>query len=201
MSTTALFAVLFYTAAQLLANIASIKVGYVLSYAVDMGVFLYPITFTLRDIIHREMGAPFTRKCIYGAVLINLFMVLYFAFISLFPADNTVANARLFDQVLSPVWRLVIFSLLAQFISELTDTEIYRLYVQKFKEKYQWGRVLVSNAVSIPIDNLIFCVGAFAFVYEPATIVDIFIFNIIVKYFISIIFIPMFYLKTSKKNA
>ncbi len=195
LSSIALFAVLFYVAAQLLANIASIKVGYVASYAVDMGVFLYPITFTLRDIIHREFGAQFTRRCIYYTVLINIFMICYFAFISLFPADTNVINSRLFDKVLSPVWRVVLFSLLAQFVSELTDTEIYRLYVQRFKEKYKWGRVVVSNVISIPIDNLIFCIGVFSFVYETSVIVDIFTFNMIVKYVISLAIMPLIYLK------
>ncbi len=200
MSSMALFSILFYTAAQLLANIASIKIGYVASFAVDMGVFLYPITFTLRDIIHREMGAKFTCQCIFYTVLINLFMVVYFSFISLFPADNSVINAQMFDKVLSPVWRLVVFSLLAQLFSELTDTEIYRLYVKKFKEKYRWGRVLVSNAISIPIDNLIFCFGAFLFVYDADVIFDIFMFNMIVKYVISLAIMPLIYLKSSQKK-
>ena len=53
--------------------VSSIKVGFVFGYAVDMGVFLYPLTFTLRDLVHRELGRKMTRKCIYFAVLLFRF--------------------------------------------------------------------------------------------------------------------------------
>ncbi len=198
MSGLALFCLLLYTSLQLLANITSIKIGYVLNYAVDMGVFLYPLTFTLRDVIHRSLGKRLTQQCIYCTVAINLFMVLYFCFISHFPADESVVTSKMFDTVFSPVWRVVIASLLAQLVSELIDTEIYQLYVNKFKEKYKWGRVVVSNVVSIPIDNFIFCVGAFAFVYELSVLIEIFLFNIVVKYLLSFIVFPMIYLKKEK---
>ncbi len=200
MSSLALFTILFYMSAQLLANITSIKIGYVGSIAVDMGVFLYPFTFTLRDLIHREIGAKLTRKCIYYSVVINLFMVLYFAFISLFPADESVTNSRLFDDVLSPVWRVVIFSLIAQLISGLIDTEMYRLYVRKYKDNHIWGRVITSNAVSIPVDNLIFCFGAFAFTYDLAIVFDIFIFNMLVKYALSVIATPLIYIQSKRQK-
>lgn len=198
MSGLVLFSVLLYTSLQLLANITSIKIGYVFNYAVDMGVFLYPLTFSLRDIIHQSLGKKLTRQCIYFTVCINLFMVLYFYFISLFPPDESVITSKMFDVVFNPVWRVVIASLIAQFVSELLDTEIYQLYVNKFKEKYKWGRVFVSNAVSIPVDNLIFCIGAFAFVYDISVLIEIFLFNIIVKYILSFIIFPLIYLKKEK---
>lgn len=193
LSTYALFCILFYVSLQLLANISSIKVGYVLSYAVDMGVFLYPLTFTLRDVVHRICGKVIAQKCIVGAVVINLFMAFYLWFIGLFPADTETLNARYFDVVLSPVWRIVIFSLLAQFVSELIDTHIYHRFEQRFKSKYKWGRVLISNTVSIPIDNLIFCIGAFAFSYSNTVVIEIFVFNFIVKYVLSLSILPLIY--------
>ena len=45
-----------YIAAQMLADIASLKIGVVFGYAVDMGTFIYPITFTLRDVVHKLLG-------------------------------------------------------------------------------------------------------------------------------------------------
>lgn len=48
MTSTALFVAVSYVALQLISNIGSIKVGFVLGYAVDMGVFfvsadVYPV--------------------------------------------------------------------------------------------------------------------------------------------------------------
>ena len=40
-----------YAGAQMLSDIASLKIGLVGGFAVDMGTFIYPITFT-RDVVH-----------------------------------------------------------------------------------------------------------------------------------------------------
>ena len=194
MKSFSLFIVIAYVALQLISNISSIKIGFVFSYAVDMGVFLYPLTFTLRDLVHKELGKKLTQKCIYFAAGMNFAMILYFYLISFIPSDTQAQSSALFDQVMNPVWRIVIFSIIAQLVGELVDTEIYHLYVKKFQQRHKWGRVLVSNAVSIPVDNLIFCIGAFAFTYSPAVLAQIFVFNLIVKYGISALSIPLIYI-------
>lgn len=194
----ALVCIIVYVSFQLLSNIASIKVGYVFDYAVDMGVFLYPLTFTLRDVIHQATDKKTTYVCIWTAVLINLFMALYFCFIGIFPADTSVITSHYFDTVLSPVWRIVVFSLLAQLVSELIDTHIYHRYTLKFGNKHKWGRVLASNGISVPIDNFIFCYGAFSFVYSQAVVFQIFMFNIILKYILSLVILPLIYIHSNK---
>ena len=42
-----------YVATQMLSDIASLKIGIISGLSVDMGAFIYPITFTLRDMIHK----------------------------------------------------------------------------------------------------------------------------------------------------
>jgi len=200
MSNTALFVALSYLAVQLVSNISSIKVGLVFNYAVDMGVFLYPLSFTLRDLVHRELGKELTKRCIYSAVLINLLMTGYFAFIALFASDPSSPASAAFDECLAPVWRIVAFSLLAQLTSELVDTEIYHMFEKRFREKHKWGRVLASNSVSIPIDNAVFCVGAFAGTYAWDIVWQIFLFNFAVKYLISLFSIPLIYLRSGPEK-
>ncbi len=200
MTNTALFVALSYLAVQLVSNISSVKVGLVFDYAVDMGVFLYPLSFTLRDLVHRELGKEMTKRCIYFSVLINLLMTGYFAFIALFASDPSSPASSAFDECLSPVWRIVVFSLLAQLSSELVDTEVYHLFEKRFGEKHKWGRVLVSNSVSIPVDNAVFCVGAFAGTYGWNIVWQIFLFNFVVKYLISLFSIPLIYLRSGREK-
>ena len=52
----AIIVVSSYIGAQMLADIASLKIGVVAGLAVDMGTFIYPITFTLRDVAHKILG-------------------------------------------------------------------------------------------------------------------------------------------------
>lgn len=66
-----------YIAAQMIADVASTKIGLVLGLSVDMGTFIYPITFTLRDLAHKTMGKKNTQVLIVAAAGVNLFMALY----------------------------------------------------------------------------------------------------------------------------
>lgn len=200
MNNISLLSTILYVSLQLISNVSSVKIGLVFDYAVDMGVFLYPLSFTIRDVVHREMGKEKTKQCIYYTALMNLLMVGYFYFISFFKADPSTPSSAAFDQCLSPVWRIVVFSLLAQLVSELIDTEIYHAFSLKFKEKYKWGRVLASNSVSVPVDNAIFCVGAFAGTYAWDIVGQIFLFNFVVKYAISVLSVPLIYVGVRRKR-
>jgi uncharacterized PurR-regulated membrane protein YhhQ (DUF165 family) len=46
-----------YAGAQVISQVASLKIGVVFDQSVDMGAFVYPITFTLRDVVHRCSAA------------------------------------------------------------------------------------------------------------------------------------------------
>ena len=56
LSRVAVVVVAAYIAAQMMADIASLKIGVVAGLAVDMGTFVYPVTFTLRDLVHKTLG-------------------------------------------------------------------------------------------------------------------------------------------------
>ncbi len=147
----------------------------------DAGTFIYPLTFTIRDLIHKRLGKLAARKIIFLAAGINLCMALFFHFVAWLPQDPAWGLAKEFSAILGPVWRIVIASIIAEVFSELIDTEIYHLWQSRITTKYQWMRVLSSNAVSIPIDSLIFCWGAFGFLLPNDVVWSIFFANVIVK--------------------
>ncbi len=98
-----------------------------------------------------------------------------------------------FAAILAPVWRIVLASIAAEVVSELLDTEVYHWFVTRITRRYQWLRVLVSNSVSIPVDNLIFAVGAFGWVLPWPVVWQIFLFNLIVKYGVTLVSLPLIY--------
>lgn len=190
----AVIAVALYIGAQMLADIASLKIGVVAGLSVDMGTFVYPITFTLRDVVHKSLGKRNTRVLIIVAGLINLVMAAYLLWSALVPSDPEWGLGAEFMAVLSPVWRIVIASIVAEVISELIDTEMYHWFVTKVTTRYQWARVLVSNSVSVPVDNLIFSVGAFGWLLPWSVVAQIFIFNLLVKYAVTLVSVPLIYI-------
>ncbi|MBW1713947.1 MAG: queuosine precursor transporter [Deltaproteobacteria bacterium] len=182
-----------YIAAQMLSDIASLKIGLVAGLAVDMGTFIYPLTFTLRDVAHKIIGKKKTQALILLAGLINLFMAAYLTWAAGVKSDPEWGLGAEFAAVLAPVWRLVIASIVAEVSSELLDSEVYHWFVTKVTARFQWARVLISNSLSIPLDNLIFAVGAFGWSLPWPVVWDIFLFNLMVKYAVTVLSVPLIY--------
>jgi len=183
-----------YVAAQMLSDVLSLKIALVAGFSIDAGTFVYPFTFTLRDLVHKLLGRAAARTLIVAAAVINLVMAGLFAFAAWLPSDPTWELQREFAAVLAPVWRIVVASIVAEIVSEFTDTEIYHLWVTRVTRRYQWARVLVSNTVSVPLDSLIFCWGAFAGLLPATTVWSIFWANVLVKGAVTLVSLPGIYL-------
>jgi uncharacterized integral membrane protein (TIGR00697 family) len=193
-ATAGILVVAAYIAAQMLADIMSLKIAWVAGFSVDAGTFVYPFTFTLRDLVHKLLGRKAARTLIVAAAAINLVMAGLFAFAARLPPDLAVGEQLEFAAVLTPVWRIVLASIAAEVISELTDTEVYHLWVARITRRYQWARVLVSNAVSVPLDSLVFCWGAFGGEFPAAIVWSIFWANVLVKGAVTLASLPGIYL-------
>ena len=192
--TAAILVSVLYVAAQMMSDIASLRIVMIAGYSIDAGTFIYPLTFTLRDMVHKVAGIKAARILILTAAGINIFMALFFKVVSLLPPDLTIGLQEEFGLVLSPIWRIVAASIIAEVVSELIDTEGYRIWVEKVTTKYQWARVLFSNLLSIPIDSFLFSFLAFWRLFPTSVVISIFISNMIIKGITTIVSIPGIYL-------
>lgn len=206
-SRVAVAAIAAYAGAQVIADIASVKIGTTFGRAVDMGTFIYPITFTLRDVVHKALGRRAARTLVVSCAGVNLFMALYLQWAARVEPDPSYGFDSEFQAVLGPLWRIVVASIIAEVISELVDTEVYHWFVRRVTTGYQWARVLVSNAVSVPIDNVLFAVLAFGaipgFVDDDLTLPwsavwDVFLVNLTVKAAVSALSLPLIYLSRDR---
>lgn len=184
-----------YVGLQLVSNIASLRVGLVFGFAVDMGTFCYPFTFTLRDLAHKTLGKSGVTVLVWLSAAICLFASGYFALCAMAPSADPSATgpSSSFAVVFSPMWRLVLASIAAMLISELADTQVYHWFTGRTM-KYEWARVVVSNAVSIPLDNAVFAIGAFGWSLPWHTVLQIFLFNLAVKTLVGLAGAPLIYL-------
>lgn len=184
-----------YVAAQMLSDISSLKITEVAGFSMDAGTLVYPFTFTLRDLVHKVAGKQAARALIFAAAAINVFMAGLFWVVDRLPAVPDVGpQTDMFGAVLSPVWRIVFASILAEVLSELIDTEAYSRWVARFGSRYQWGRVLSSNLVSVPIDSALFVLVAFAGVLTWGNVGETFVTNVVVKLAVTLVSIPWIYL-------
>jgi uncharacterized PurR-regulated membrane protein YhhQ (DUF165 family) len=152
---------LIYIAAVLGANYtATWFIHFPVFGQVAVGTFIFGITFTQRDRLHAH-----GRRWVYGAI-----------------AVAAIANV-LMCAYLGVPFRIILASFIAILIAEGIDTEIYQHLLQK-----RWlFRVATSNAVSIPLDTMLFGVIAFLGVLSTTEILSLFVGEIIVKYTIGIV--------------
>ncbi len=183
-----------YIAAQILSDVGSLRIISFGGYAVDAGTLIYPFTFTLRDLIHKIAGKEAARTVIFMAAVINLFMAGFFGLVSWWPPDLVTGPQVEFGRVLSPVWGIVVASILAEVVSELIDTEAYSRWVLRYGQRMQWGRVLASNGISIPVDSAVFVGLATLFgVFSPEVAWPIFWVNVVFKGVVTLVSIPWIY--------
>jgi uncharacterized PurR-regulated membrane protein YhhQ (DUF165 family) len=136
-----------YIAAVLVANAtATTFIPLPVFGLVSVGTLFFGITFTQRDRVHRA-----GRTQVYAML------------------GLTAALASLESVMLDVPWRIIVASCLAILLAEAADTEVYH----RLRERRWYARVAGSNAVSIPLDSLIFTVTAFAAVYSVGTIAEI----------------------------
>lgn len=190
-----------YLAAQIFADITSLRIVMIAGFSVDAGTLVYPFTFTLRDLVHKVAGVAVARTLIFLAAGLNIAMALLFWITAQLPADPNVGAQLEFATVLAPVWRIVFASIAAEVVSELLDTEAYRLWERRFGQRYQWGRVLVSNAVSVPVDSAVFVVGAFAGVPPADVVVAVFAANVLIKGAVTLLSLPGIYIVKAREHA
>ena len=178
-----------YVAASLMANVMSVRILSLGGWAVDAGTLTYPLTFTLRDVVHKVGGTAVARAGF------NVMLALGLWAAAALPGDPATVGAGQseFGNVLNPVLRITAASIIAQVIAELVDTEVYRAWVARYGVQYQWGRVLSSNAVSVPLDSVIFAVIAFAGRLPASVVWSIIVANIVIKGLTAVASTPLIY--------
>lgn len=190
-----------YILFSLVGNVAATKVTYFGRLVTDAG-FIYYLTFTWRDLIHKQLGKKAAITTIYLAAIINLIAALYFQFVVKLPAETSWAGAggqTAWQFLFGIQIRVVIGSIIAQIIAELADTWTYHKWATGFgKDKPQWLRVVVSNSISIPIDSILFPLIAFMGIVSTTAIWQMFWTNIELKAIVTALSWWMIYLVPEK---
>ena len=183
-----------YVAAQMVADISNLRNLTLFGIGASAFSIAYPLTYTLRDMAHKLAGPHVARTLIIAAAVIYLIVQAFFAIISSLPPEMSPEESSALSQLLSPEWRFLMAAVVASVVSQLVDTEIYTRWVERFGRKHQWGRVLASNVIGIPLDRILFLLLAFVGTMSTDGLVEAFIGTTIVRLVFGIISIPGVYL-------
>ena len=193
-------AAIIYLIAVLAANLTAtmfipIPLGGGAEVWISVGTLIFGITFTQRDRMHR-FGRPFVYRIIFLGAFLNLIMMLSYRFIwgaplvGYFHDQQWQWLAESGEMLLDSGWQVFLASFIAMVVAESTDTEIYHKLLQK-----RWMvRVIRSNAVSVPVDSIVFNLIAFAGspLFPVVVLLKIIMGEIVSKYSVGLLY-ALFY--------
>ena len=90
-----------YVAAQLVADISNLRNLTLFGLSVSAFSIVYPLTFTLRDMVHKVSNASIARILIFASAAINLFMAGLFWLVSQLLPDLAVGEQAEFGLALA----------------------------------------------------------------------------------------------------
>lgn len=167
------------------------------------GSLIWPFTAQLSDMINEVYGK---RKTIYAfgfAYLINLLFVLFVLMASKTTPIWTDGEEQFWKAYFMPSARILIASTVSFIICQLIDISFFSFMKEKFRLKEEKSnmekiayfgsvRSILSDALNMICDGLIFAVIAFAFVLPLESLYDLIISSILFKACMSIIDTPLF---------
>ena len=182
---------IIYVLAVLLGNLtATAFIPFPVFGQVAVGTLIFGVTFTQRDRMHNAGGRKLVYKTIAVAAALTLILLLSAAYVwgvpltQYFEGRGWTWMAASSSSLAEGGPRVFAASFLAIILAETADTEIFHHLRNR-----SWAvRVLHSNAVSVPLDSILFNVVAFAGIFAPMMLVQIIFGEVVIKFTVSAIY-------------
>ncbi|WP_346826243.1 queuosine precursor transporter [Serratia inhibens] len=169
----------------------------VLDIITPPGVFIYPLTFLLVDILNEFYGLRLARRTIVISFIANLLFVLGLWGTALIPNLPGWEFGATYSGMVSSIVSVLLASSLAYFISENINSYLLCKIKALTHSKYLFLRVITSTVVASAFDSIIFCSIAFYGVLGWDIIKEMILAQFLIKVAYSIIGVGPIYLARS----
>lgn len=179
----------------LLSNIAATKgisFGFVLS---DGGVFLFPLTYVIGDVLSEVYGLSATRRAILIGFAMSLLASLTFYVVSKSTPAPGYTSQDSFDAVLGVVPQIVLASVAGYLAGEFLNSYVMVKLKERTKERKLWLRLVSSTLVGEFFDTLIFCsiAGPVIGIEQFGDLVNYTVLGFALKVGVEIVLLPITY--------
>lgn len=178
--------------ASVITNIEVTKCVDMFGMSVTLGNVIYSSTFLATDILSERHGSKDART----AVWIGFFSAIAFTVIiqisMLFEPNAHDLVSTSMDNIFGLLPRLCIASLIAYLASNMLDTYVYDCIKRRYP-KHLWLRNNGSTLVSQFVDNIIFTAIAWIGIYDLATMIELGITSLFIKWAIALCDTPFLY--------
>ncbi len=163
----------------------------------SIGIVLWPLVFILTDLINEHFGKDGVRKLTYITVaLIAFTFILLTIAINIHATAFSPVNDEVFKTVFGQSQWIIVGSIIAFFVSQLTDVQVFSMFKKATGNKHIWLRATGSTIVSQLVDT--FVVQFIAFVIPGKWTITEFLHNAawgyLFKLLVACALIPLIYL-------
>ena len=131
-------------------------------FAASVGIFLFPISFLITDIVAEIYGPKATRMLITGTFMVLLLVLGVTALATVLPpAERFAAQNEPYVSVFRSSLRIMLASIVAFTLSQYHDVWAFDFWKRKTNGRFLWLRNNASTMVSQLIDTVIFMLIAF----------------------------------------
>lgn len=175
--------VAIYIAAIIVSNATAGRLVQLGPFVFPGAIFLFALTFTLRDAIHVVGGWPVAKSLIVAGFAANALLAGYGLAVIYLPAPVWF-DGTAYEAVFGMTARVVAASLAAFGVAAFLDAYVF----ERLKRSIV-GRVVTSNAASTTADTVIFILIAFAGTGAP--LLNLMFGQIVIKMAVSSLMIPL----------
>lgn len=184
-----------YIASLVCAELLGGKVFTLWTISASVAIFVYPLTFTIDDMVTEVYGKARARSFVRSGFIV---LILLFAFTSLAtilpPAGRYVKMNPAYLTVFSQSQRIIIASLISFWLSEQFDVYVFAKIRSALGKNRLWLRANIANILGELVDTTIFMFLAFYTPGGAAFIVSLIIPYWILKCVMSVVHTPVTYL-------
>jgi uncharacterized integral membrane protein (TIGR00697 family) len=177
-----LFALYIFT------NVAATKLVYIelFDIVVTPGVFLYPLTFLVVDILNESYGLRLARRAILFAFASNAFIILLLSATSYLPGLAGWKLDAPYSEVITHVSSVLVASCISFLFSEYVNSYLLCRIKKLTNSRFLFLRVFFSTFFAVIIDSFIFCFVAFHGTMQNNEILYIVYIQITIKMFFAV---------------
>ena len=164
-------------------NVAATKLVYidVFDVVVTPGVFLYPLTFLIVDVLNESYGFRLAKRAILFAFISNAFIILLLSVVASLPGLPGWKLDVPYSEVMAHVSSVVVASSVSFLFSEYVNSYLLCRIKELTNSRFLFLRVFLSTFFAVILDTFLFCYIAFYGVMQNGDILNMVYAQIAIK--------------------
>jgi len=144
-------------------NIAAAKLIHLefFDVVVTPGVFLYPLTFLIVDLLNESYGLRLARRAILFAFSSNVFIIILLSTVTSLPGLPGWKLDEPYSVIMTHVSSVIVASSVSFLFSEYVNSYLLSKIKKLTNSRFLFLRVFLSTFFAVIIDTLLFCFIAF----------------------------------------